>query len=220
MKRHGIIYCITNVINNKKYIGLTRGTLVSRYGHKWWKSIINTHLKDSIKKYGYSNFKIEELCSCSSEEELISREIYFIEQFNTLNSNFGYNLALGGLGGHPGQKAVETTRKKLKEFYLDKNNIEKLRNRIKKAFKDDATYKKRMISSLKDRYKDSTLRDECALIQGSKPFLVYDKAGNFVGEWLNKTRCAEELNLRREHVRDCLAGKRKSSKNYKFKYKN
>lgn len=70
-----IIYVITNQINNKKYIGLTRQSLEKRW---------RTHLKDwrykegrtkplylAIKKYGPENFTIEVIKKYSSKEKLL-----------------------------------------------------------------------------------------------------------------------------------------------------
>lgn len=56
----GIIYKITNLVNNKVYIGQTERTLKERWGqHKYSKGC--KYLHNAILKYGAESFKIEEI---------------------------------------------------------------------------------------------------------------------------------------------------------------
>ncbi len=91
-----IIYKIWNRINNKIYVGLTTRLLIER-----WKE----HIKQSkgkhlsiigraIKKYGVENFYIEKIEECSTIEELIIREEYWIKKLDSINN--GYNILPGG----------------------------------------------------------------------------------------------------------------------------
>jgi len=90
------IYSITNNINQKQYVGLTRQ---SNPYNRWKK-----HLEDSrynsqhpihraIRKYGSDNFKFRIIEECD-ESKLEEREIYYIKEFNTFYE--GYNATLGG----------------------------------------------------------------------------------------------------------------------------
>ncbi len=57
-----IIYKITNLVNNKIYIGQTIKTAEERLKQHIYaatKHITNTHLSYAIRKYGQDNFKIE-----------------------------------------------------------------------------------------------------------------------------------------------------------------
>jgi hypothetical protein len=89
------IYSITNLTNNKQYIGLTR----KPNPYDRWKD----HLYDSkrsnypihcaIRKYGVDNFKfriIEECLDVIVEE----KEIFYIDKYDTYYN--GYNATLGG----------------------------------------------------------------------------------------------------------------------------
>ena len=112
---YGIIYKITNIVNNKSYIGITtnkRG-FKGRYYHKgngiervykYHKiqkengKYYNSHLLRSIEKYGFGSFEVfEVLDTAISKEELCNKEIYYIQLFDSFNN--GYNKTLGGETG-------------------------------------------------------------------------------------------------------------------------
>ena len=96
----GYIYCITNLINEKKYVGKTTYSITKRF---------QEHCKDSKKercerrplynamnKYGIENFVVEELIECPNDE-LDSYEKMYIEKLQTYGHN-GYNATKGGDG--------------------------------------------------------------------------------------------------------------------------
>lgn len=91
----GIIYCITNIITRKQYVGQTRGELNKRWKqHLQEAKTYNTRpLYRALNKYGDSNFKIKILEECPIEK-LNDRECYWIEKLNTFNE--GYNATSGG----------------------------------------------------------------------------------------------------------------------------
>ena len=61
----GYIYCITNLINSKRYVGKTTTTIDERWQEHCRDSIKERcnkrPLYDAFNKYGIENFKIEEL---------------------------------------------------------------------------------------------------------------------------------------------------------------
>lgn len=88
------IYKITNMENNKCYVGQTKGTIEARFcRHANSKSYIGR----AIRKYGKDSFKIEELCTCLSRDEANKMEEYFIGKYNCYGS-LGYNLTRTGRG--------------------------------------------------------------------------------------------------------------------------
>lgn len=94
------IYCIENLINEKKYIGLSKDIERRINDHKNYlrkNKHINDHLQSAWNTYGESNFnfRIIELCD---ENMLREREIYYINKFNSRNRIFGYNKTSGGDG--------------------------------------------------------------------------------------------------------------------------
>ena len=93
------IYKITNLINNKCYIGKTLNTIQER-----WREHCSDYKKrdeekrplySAMNKYGIENFKIEEIEQCN-EDIVNDREKYWIEYYGSFKK--GYNATLGGDG--------------------------------------------------------------------------------------------------------------------------
>lgn len=97
----GYIYCITNKINGKQYVGKTENTIDER-----WREHCNDYqrehcekrpLYDAMLKYGIDNFEIKELEYLKEGGKLLSdREIYWIKKLDTYHK--GYNATKGGDG--------------------------------------------------------------------------------------------------------------------------
>lgn len=93
------IYKITNLVNNKIYIGYTSRNLKRRFYEHCWSASQDKDkniLHKAINKYGKNNFKIEEVLSFNENEKNWEElERYYINYFNAYVPN-GYNVAEGG----------------------------------------------------------------------------------------------------------------------------
>lgn len=85
-----VIYKTTNLINGKFYVGKDAKNNPNYLGS-------GKALKHAIDKYGKENFKKEILEVCSSLDELVEREKFWINELNALTE--GYNMTEGGAGG-------------------------------------------------------------------------------------------------------------------------
>ena len=76
----GYVYKITNLQNGKVYIGKTIRTVSVRWEQhlKKAKQKINNYLYDAMNHYGYDNFVMETIETCS-KEDLNGREKYWIQ---------------------------------------------------------------------------------------------------------------------------------------------
>lgn len=95
MKKY--IYKITNLINNKLYIGQAKNIQDRWYEHclEAASNRKNQHLYNAMRKYGINNFKIEPIEG--PIENYNEREIYWIAYYNTyLDKTKGYNMTPGG----------------------------------------------------------------------------------------------------------------------------
>jgi group I intron endonuclease len=96
-----IIYKATNKINGKIYIGLTKNDLKERIRtHKCAAKFDDTYFHKAILKYGIDGFVWEIIDTAKTLKELSLKEQYYIKQYNTINSNKGYNLTTGGEIGY------------------------------------------------------------------------------------------------------------------------
>lgn len=98
----GAIYCYTNLINDKKYIGQTiNDHTIRRNQHKSNStnpnsSEYNSKLHEAFREYGYDNFRYEVLIdNINTFEELNAYEQYYIKLFDCQIPN-GYNVEAGG----------------------------------------------------------------------------------------------------------------------------
>ena len=97
-KQTGTIYKITNLVNNKIYIGQTRQNYEQRFiQHKSRARTGSSQhkLARALRKYGDDNFIIEPLEECPFDQ-LNERERYWISYYQTTNDKFGYNTLIGG----------------------------------------------------------------------------------------------------------------------------
>lgn len=98
----GIIYCFTNKINNKQYIGQSINNDNGRYHNHIYSATHETAcdyespLHRAMRKYGLENFSYEILSNNIDNIDLLNQlEIYYIQSRNTLVPN-GYNIEPGG----------------------------------------------------------------------------------------------------------------------------
>lgn len=150
MKKCGI-YKITNLVNQKIYIGKSvniyerfeQHKLDSTRSEELWqanKRHEQTPLHKAMRKYGINNFTLEIIEECE-KEQLNKREIYWINYYNSTNCNIGYNLTEGGDGYDFGvgenaitakltQQEVDIIKNALKSGLQDKDIITLLKNKI------------------------------------------------------------------------------------------
>lgn len=88
-----VVYLTTNLINNRKYIGVDKNNNIYYYGS-------GKAIKKAIKKYGINNFKKEILEYNDDIKYIYEREKYWINEYNAVNSKEFYNISEGGKGGN------------------------------------------------------------------------------------------------------------------------
>lgn len=149
-KRCGI-YVIVNTINNKKYVGKSKDI------HKRIKQHItqlntkskdeNRHLINSWHKYGRENFDYFIVEYLWPDMVLLAeRELYWMEQLNTVDRNHGYNLRMDSTSN---MIVHDETRKLLskagKQKHIDNPNLRvETGKKLSKYWKDNVEAKERM----------------------------------------------------------------------------
>ena len=96
-ERKWCVYCHTNKINGKKYIGITSQEPSKRYGKNGYNYVRSLYkFGGAIKKYKWKNFKHKVLYKNLTENEAKWKEKFLIKYYNTFKR--GYNSTLGGDG--------------------------------------------------------------------------------------------------------------------------
>jgi len=112
----GKIYKITNLINNKVYIGQTTRTIQQRFDeHSKINRRYHNLIQRAIQKYGVENFKIEHIDSAITYKELNQKEKEWVIKENCI-APFGYNLCLGGYN----KGVSDESKERMKLSHLNK----------------------------------------------------------------------------------------------------
>jgi len=85
------IYCITNNINGKKYVG--QSVCIEKRFEQHIYSQSNSEIHKAIEEFGVANFRFEVLIACS-KNELDEQEVKFIRLLDSYEN--GYNKTRGG----------------------------------------------------------------------------------------------------------------------------
>ncbi len=113
------IYKITNILNNKLYIGHTKKSFISRFTthydklkggyHKGY-----AHLQNSVNTYGIENFEFSIVEICESNFEKVEEK--WIEYYDCTDKEKGYNV-----NKHPGQSPIltEESKEKMRNSLID-----------------------------------------------------------------------------------------------------
>lgn len=104
---YGYIYKITNLINNKVYIGQHKG---NHFDEHYWGS--GKLIRKAILRYGKENFTREILERCYSPDELNAAEIKWISAVNSVNEGYNITLGRGGFSMTPEQRKIRSEQTK------------------------------------------------------------------------------------------------------------
>ena len=112
------IYKITNIQNNKVYIGQTVRPIEQRFKRHLTdalNNILDTHFARAIRKYGKENFIIEQIDEAQTQDELNQKEQYWIKYYNSVNEGYNETDAISKCGGNTYQSKTEEEMEVIKE---------------------------------------------------------------------------------------------------------
>ena len=143
------IYLITNIVNQKRYVGFTS----RRPQQRWSDHKVDAAnpkrgsvLHKAMRKYGIENFLFEVIYCSKEKDYIISMEEFFIREYDTITDNGkGYNCTYGGEFHEVSQisreKMAIAKDGKLNHFYGKKHNEDS-----KRKMSDSLTGTKKNIS--------------------------------------------------------------------------
>lgn len=142
------IYKITNLLNNKVYVGWTSRDPDVRFAEhqKRNKAPINF----AIKKYGSDNFRFEVIYMSLDYDHSRNIESVFIQEHNSLIDQWGYNQDRGGTGHKRTQTTIDKHRKKIRGRKQSAEHVEK-----RKVFGDDNGSSKTWIITFPDGHEET-----------------------------------------------------------------
>lgn len=120
---YGVIYCITNKINGKKYVGLTTRGIKQRFEEH---CKADSYIGKAIRKHGKRNFVVNKIDEACDKEDLFQKEVYWIKKLGTFGE--GYNLTVGGEGAdrEPRLEIALTDRQQSFIQWVDEENKKKM----------------------------------------------------------------------------------------------
>lgn len=199
------IYCITNTINGKRYVG--QSTNLRKRTNTYNNGVFhNNHLKSSVKKYGWGNFTLKVLIYCE-EDQLDYYETTLIEKWDLMNRKKGYNKESGG--------------------NRDKHLSEETRKKISKSKKGQYSGFTPLTFTFENK---KHIQESKEMLSKKAKLRVREKNSNYKGKMI----IASEIETNKEiffncytdakeyfnshHVNSVLKGNRKSCKGYTFRY--
>lgn len=216
MKKSGV-YCIENLINHKKYIGQSVDMEQRWRQHKCELNRghhDNDYLQKSWNKYGADNFNfyIIELCDVVELDEL---EVYYIDLYDTLNRDKGYNLTSGGSANkHYSEEVCKKISKALMGHEVSlETRIKVSKNHANVSGKNHPMYGRKHSEGAKEKMRQAGIGRPSAR-KNLNPVLC--KELNKVFD--NATEAGKALNLDSSGILKCCRGERKTCGGYTWSF--
>lgn len=170
------IYKVTNVLNNKVYIGQSQNI-----SQRWIKhhnspfnpnsGQYNTPFYRAIRQYGIDNFRFEVIEQCSIDD-LNDREKYWIKYYQSNKNDKGYNLTDGGQGAITFSKITKNDVNQIiellltsslsqeeisKKFNISQRQVSSI-NQGQSWLQEGVTYPLRSASEIQKRKKEKVIK--------------------------------------------------------------
>lgn len=176
----GYIYKITNLINNKIYIGQTRFNVETRFNQHLYeanKGELQYPLYQAIRKYGEENFKLD-IIEEIDETLLNEREQYWIQYYDSyIKNKKGYNCTYGGEGN------ITIDKIEVYELWDKGLCVQEIANQLK----HDRSAIRRILQTYKNySIEESNKRgDKAQATNRFQSINQYDLKGNYINTYYN-----------------------------------
>ena len=182
-KNYGIIYLITNIKNNKIFVGQTNNYKIIKWNnHKWSAELeLEDHKKNcflktkkdlqpllylDMREYGVENFNIETLLICNQEKSDFWKN-EFVKKLNSYNKKVGYNL------DNPQGIIYLITNKINNKLYVGQTKtLKNIKGNIKEWSADDRLEEHKKNSNLKSKKEMCPKLYEAMNLDGHNNFII------------------------------------------------
>lgn len=230
------VYSITNKINNKRYVGVTKDFNTRQRRHLWElrnNRHSNRKLQQDYNVFGASAFEIEilEVLKDASKEEGFKKELHYIEKYDSCEN--GYNMSYGA-DGSALAKITDGTREKHRRemlgntYWLGRKHTEETKKKIGAVHKGKTvklSTRKKLSESAKKKtgeknpfygkHHTEETKQKIRKVQGKKcrcieTGIVFDSV----------KECAEKMGIpkARTHINQVCLGKARQSHGYTFEF--
>lgn len=224
----GIIYRITNKVNGLIYVGETTQTTKGRMARHIYKAKNNplSPLHKAMQQFGVKNFVIEEIeevegCTKGELKQILrTKELYWIEKLNTLDSLVGYN-----------QYALHKANK---EFHISQLERGKCSRRFTdeqyrewgESMKDSEGWKNYLATySSSGKAKDNYHKHKDAIVGGiqkalNKPVNKLDLQGNLICSYPSISVASAMSGVSIDSIHNYLYGHTKKPRKFRWEFIN
>lgn len=217
------IYKITNIVNQKCYIGQSIDIQA-----RWTKhlSVYNKQstpdyeLYRAMNKYGISNFTFEIVEECD-KQSLNEREIYWIQYYDSFNN--GYNMTIGGTACNG------TNDKIVYQYDLNGELINKYKSAHEAARANNIQFtnickvcrgERKTAGGYNWSYERKDIEKPIkTIIKHNTAVIQYDKAGNQIAEYKSAKEAYRQTGINDTTIGLVCKGKGKTAGGYIWKYK-
>lgn len=236
MNNNFYVYCHTNKMNNKKYIGITS----QKRPQDRWRSDGSGYngqiFGKAIKKYGWNNFHHEIIYKNLSFENACKKEKELIKFYNTTDKKYGYNISAGGDNVTLGLYNLESMSTKvymysiagdfLAEFpsMMEAERITGIENSAicacckgRHAYTKDYRWSYEKVEKLLPINKEQFRFDKILKNQVKQVF-QYDSNGNFIKSYASLSDASRKTGVDFRNISQCCHGKTRHSAGYMWFY--
>lgn len=198
-----VVYIHTNLINGKKYVGITKQSVNRRWrnGNGYYQ---NTHFYRAIQRDGWDNFTHEIIKAGLNKKEACRLETELIAKYKTNDEHYGYNKSSGGENPNSGVTMSAETRQKMSE--------------TKKGRHFSETHKQNMSIAAKKRGNNLNGRFGIESQTAGLVKQIDISTGEIVAEFFGFNEMNRKTGFGIVPVRRATNGKQKQSHGFKWEY--
>ena len=205
----GLIYKITNDINNQVYIGLTTRTMMTRWSeHKKYAGKNSSAIDGAIYELGVEHFKCELLQDNIPNDELHQAERNWITFYDSYYN--GYNLTPGGNGKSLTDAQIQNIENL---YFLQQYSIREICEQLDLSH---STVYHRICADARFSIEDNRMRSKK---DQYKSIDIYSLNGEYIDTCYSISQAEREYGIDGKRARECII-KGYINKGYRLAYSN